>query len=249
MKKQTLAKLIILGMVAAMLPLSAFAADDVNDTAEDSAYTYEDPSDTNPIVPDDGERPDRPASDTNSSGSSDTTGDTTTAPAGTVTVTAQVSGSTATVSVSADQIASQVASGTVVVDVQSVGSATTVAANVSADALQAIVDSGSANLTIQSAVGSVTLSNSDIAAIVEAAGGAEVSISLTVEGGVLEISILAGDVEITELAAGVAVSIPAGSYTSASQTDADGNEVELNVSVSGGVMTLTLYNTSPVHLS
>lgn len=225
MKKQMLAKLVVLGMVAAMLPISALAAE--TDRNDDAYYN---------IAADITARPDRPESDSESKPVAETTESTTAAVkvettttsdgkvAATVAVTAQTSGSTATATMTAEAVASlatQAAdSDVVVLNVSASSSATEVVAELPAAALADLASNTGADLTVASPVANITISNSDLAAVVE--GATNVQISAKNDGGVITVSVLADGQPVAGVA--LTVAIPAAEGAVAYLVAEDGTE-------------------------
>lgn len=254
MKKQMLAKLVVLGMVAAMLPVAALAVGEENTNAENAYYQIDEERP---------ERPERPKvdaealpEDTSSSSSGTTvTVQTTTNANGqvvaTTAVTATVSGSTATVTMGADALASLAAqaanSDVVVLEVAASSSATEVVLNVPAAALVDLATQTGADLTVSSSVANITISNSDLLAI--AGGATSVQISAKVVDGAIQILVSADGSAVTDIPGGLVVTVPAADGATVYQVADDGTETAVEGAVvEGGNATLTLYSSATIRI-
>lgn len=247
MKKQMLAKLVVLGMVAAMLPIAAIAAE-ANDPDINEAYYDVDEG-----------RSDRPAAGSSSlpeaSTSATVTVQTTTNAEGKVVasapVTATMSGSTATVTMSADALASlatQAANSDVIVlEVAASSSATEVVLNVPAAALVDLATKTGADLVVSSSVANITLSNADLLAI--AGTATNVQISAKVVDGKIQILVAADGKAVTDIPGGLVVAVPATEGASAFQVADDGTETEIEDAVfADGNLTLTLFSSATIRI-
>lgn len=257
MKKQLLAKLLVLGLVAAMLPIAAIAADE--GTKDEVKCEVEcGGTNTDDTTPD--ERPDRPEMGGSSSTGTETstpsavTVQTTTNASGqvvaTTTVTATVSGSTATVTLSADMVASlisQAANSDVIVLDVAASSATEVVLNVPAASLVELATQTGADLTVTSAVANITLSNADLLAI--AGNATNVQISAKVVDGKIQILVAADGQAVTNIPGGLVVAVPAADGASVFQVADDGAETEIeDAIVADGTATVTLYSSATIRI-
>ncbi len=253
MKKQMLAKLIVLGMVAAMLPIAAIAADDKETTDETKCELN--------CAVDSATEDDRPTRGEKSESTS------TTAPATSVTVqtttnasgqvvastavTATMSGSTATVTMSADALASlatQAANSDIIVlEVAASSSATEVVLNVPAAALVDLATKTGADLVVSSSVANITLSNADLLAI--AGSATNVQVSAKVVDGKIQILVAADGKAVTDIPGGLVVAVPATEGASAFQVADDGTETEIEDAVfADGNLTLTLFSSATIRI-
>lgn len=219
MKKQTIAKLIVLGMVAAMLPIAALAAGEDGVAATDSGYNYSNENiDTSVDRPkaDKDKTPATPAAPTETPAETPavTVETTTTADgktASTTEVAAETSGTTSTATLTTEAVASladQAAaakSEVVVLNVAAASSATEVVAAVPAAALADLATKTGADLTVASPVADITIANADLAAI--AGAGSDVSISAKVEGDTVTFTV-AVDGAAVEVEGGISVALP-----------------------------------------
>lgn len=249
MKKQMLAKLVVLGMVAAMLPIAAIAADtEVNEETK---------CELNCAV--DNDRGDRPAAGSSSlpeaSTSTTVTVQTTTNAEGKVVasapVTATMSGTTATVTMSADALASLAAqaanSDVIVLEVAASSSATEVVLNVPAAALVDLATKTGADLVVSSSVANITLSNADLLAI--AGSATNVQVSAKVVDGKIQILVAADGKAVTDIPGGLVVAVPATEGASAFQVADDGTETEIEDAVfADGNLTLTLFSSATIRI-
>lgn len=252
MKKQMLAKLVVLGMVAAMLPIAAIAAD--KETTEETKCELN-------CAVDSATEDDRPPRGEKSESTS------TTAPATSVTVqittnasgqvvastavTATMSGSTATVTMSADALASLAAqaanSDVIVLEVAASSSATEVVLNVPAAALVDLATKTGADLVVSSSVANITLSNADLLAI--AGSATNVQVSAKVVDGKIQILVAADGKAVTDIPGGLVVAVPATEGASAFQVADDGTETEIEDAVfADGNLTLTLFSSATIRI-
>lgn len=221
MKKQTLVKLIVLGMIAAMLPISALANDAIgvragNNCCGSSVTEPEHEEDRRPANPNKGSNTststttpaETPAETPAVKVETTTTADGKTATATTVETTTTGTSSVATMTAEAVASLAEQAkdSEVVVLNVAASSSATEVAAEVPAAALADLATTTGADLTVSSAVADITISNADLAAI--AGAGTNVSISAKVDGDTVTITV-AVDGKAVEVAGGIAVSVKA----------------------------------------
>ncbi len=252
MKKQMLAKLVVLGMVAAMLPIAAIAAD--KETTEETKCELN-------CAVDSATEDDRPTRGEKSESTS------TTAPATSVTVqtttnasgqvvastavTATMSGSTATVTMSADALASLATqsanSDIIVLEVAASSSATEVVLNVPAAALVDLATKTGADLVVSSSVANITLSNADLLAI--AGSATNVQVSAKVVDGKIQILVAADGKAVTDIPGGLVVAVPATEGASAFQVADDGTETEIEDAVfADGNLTLTLFSSATIRI-
>ena len=252
MKKQMLAKLVVLGMVAAMLPIAAIAADtEVNEETKCELNCAVDNVDN--------DRGDRPAAGSSSlpeaSTSTTVTVQTTTNAEGKVVasapVTATMSGTTATVTMSADALASLAAqsanSDIIVLEVAASSSATEVVLNVPAAALVDLATKTGTDLVVSSSVANITLSNADLLAI--AGSATNVQVSAKVVDGKIQILVAADGKAVTDIPGGLVVAVPATEGASAFQVADDGTETEIEDAVfADGNLTLTLFSSATIRI-
>ena len=226
MKKQTIAKLIVLGMVAAMLPISALAADTI--AARDNACQTE------------CERPvetERPKADKEKA---PTTSETTGTVTGKQDITATVSGTTATATLTETAVASladQVKDGVVVLNVTNTGSATEVVAALPAAALADLASKTGADLTVSSPVANITIGNADLAAI--AGAGSNVTISAKMDGDTITFTV-AVDGAAVEVEGGITVAIPVKEGAVLYLIAEDGTETVIEFTMVDGKATFTI---------
>lgn len=226
MKKQTIAKLIVLGMVAAMLPISALAVDTI--AARDNACQTE------------CERPvetERPKADKEKA---PTTSETTETATGKQDVAATVSGTTATATLTETAVASladQVKDGVVVLNVTNTGSATEVVAALPAKALADLASKTGADLTVSSPVANITISNADLAAI--AGAGSDVTISAKMDGDTITFTV-AVDGAAVEVEGGITVAIPVKEGAVLYLIAEDGTETVIEFTMVDGKATFTI---------
>lgn len=254
MKKQMLAKLVVLGMVAAMLPIAAIAAD--KETTEETKCELTCTPVDMPVTP-----PERPEASSSSSSlpestpSTTVTVQTTTNADGKVVasapVTATMSGSTATVTMSADALASlatQAANSDIIVlEVAASSSATEVVLNVPAAALVDLATKTGADLVVSSSVANITLSNADLLAI--AGSATNVQVSAKVVDGKIQILVAADGKAVTDIPGGLVVAVPATEGASAFQVADDGTETEIEDAVfADGNLTLTLFSSATIRI-
>lgn len=216
MKKQTLVKLIVLGMIAAMLPISALAQDAAGVRAGNNCCVQETEEERRPANPNKGSNTststttpaETPAETPAVKVETTTTADGKTATATTVETTTTGTSSVATMTAEAVASLAEQAkdSEVVVLNVAASSSATEVAAEVPAAALADLATTTGADLTVSSAVADITISNADLAAI--AGAGTNVSISAKVDGDTVTITV-AVDGKAVEVAGGIAVSVKA----------------------------------------
>lgn len=253
MKKQMLAKLVVLGMVAAMLPIAAIAADKENpeETKCEVTCTVETPA-TEDDRPTRGEKSE---STSTTAPSTSVTVQTTTNASGQVVastaVTATMSGSTATVTMSADALASLAAqsanSDVIVLEVAASSSATEVVLNVPAAALVDLATKTGADLVVSSSVANITLSNADLLAI--AGSATNVQVSAKVVDGKIQILVAADGKAVTDIPGGLVVAVPATEGASAFQVADDGTETEIEDAVfADGNLTLTLFSSATIRI-
>ena len=254
MKKQMLAKLVVLGMVAAMLPIAAIAAD--KETTEETKCELTCTPVDMPVTP-----PERPEASSSSSSlpestpSTTVTVQTTTNADGKVVasapVTATMSGTTATVTRSADALASLAAqaanSDVIVLEVAASSSATEVVLNVPAAALVDLATKTGADLVVSSSVANITLSNADLLAI--AGSATNVQVSAKVVDGKIQILVAADGKAVTDIPGGLVVAVPATEGASAFQVADDGTETEIEDAVfADGNLTLTLFSSATIRI-
>lgn len=226
MKKQTIAKLIVLGMVAAMLPISALAADTI--AARDNACQTE------------CERPvetERPKADKEKA---PTTPETTETATGKQDVAATVSGTTATATLTETAVASladQVKDGVVVLNVTNTGSATEVVAALPAAALADLASKTGADLTVSSSDADITIGNADLAAI--AGAGSNVTISAKMDGDTITFTV-AVDGAAVEVEGGITVAISVKEGAVLYLIAEDGTETVIEFTMVDGKATFTI---------
>ena len=214
MKKQTIAKLIVLGMVAAMLPISALAVDTIAAKDNSCQTECERPVNTDRPKGDKDKAPTTPTTPTETPAETPAvTVDTTTTADGktaaTVEVAAETSGTTSTATLTTEAVASlaeqAAGSDVVVLNVAASSSATEVVAAVPAAALADLASKTGADLTVASPVADITIGNADLAAI--AGAGSDVAISAKMEGDTITFTV-AVDGAAVEVDGGISVSIP-----------------------------------------
>ncbi len=256
MKKQTLAKLIVLGMVAAMLPISAFASGD-DKTALDNGC-----ANGCIIQGDDTERPDRPKDDdkkpaatTPETPSTEVKVETTTTADGKtvakVDVAVEASGTTATAKMTAEAVASlatQAAdSDVIVLNVAAASTATEVVAEIPAAALADLASKTGSDLTVSSPVAEITISNADLAAI--AGSATTVSITAKADGDKIAITV-AADGAAVAVNGGLKVSVPAKEGAVVYLVAKDGTETVIEDAVfADGKVTITLTGSATIRIA
>lgn len=266
MKKQFLAKLLVLGMVLAMLPVAAFAADNTSNAVatDNNDYPYGGIifDDYYFTVPDAGEdtskteeptEPEKPA-ETEAPAEVTTNADGKTV--ATAAVEAEVTGTTATVAVSAETVSSLVSQlveskADVLVLPVAAESATKAVVSVPAAALAEVAAQTNAAVTVESAVASVTISNEAIAAIVEGAETVEITAEAN-EDGTVTIALLADGVAVENIPGGLDVAIPvtieADAVAGVYLVKADGTEDELEWEIADGNLKVNITVTGDIRV-
>lgn len=248
MKKQTIAKLIVLGMVATMLPIAALAAPDADnllsqicDTIDEDSRTPADEKNSSSSTPTTPTTPETPVEPAPITVETVTTADGKTASA--TEVAAETSGTTSTATLSTEAVASLAAqaaeakSEVVVLNVAAASNATEVVAAVPAAALADLASTTGADLTVASSVAEITIGNADLAAI--AGAGSDVSISAKMEGDTITFAV-AVDGAAVEVAGGISVSIPVKEGAVLYLIAEDGTETVIEFTIVDGKASFTV---------
>ena len=261
MKKQLIAKLLVLGMVLAMLPTAALASANTATDASNNTYVYDfgfifddytfSGAET-PAEPEKPAEPETPAETTPVETETNADGQV----VATVTVEAEVKGNTATVAVTAEAAADLVSKlvdskADVLVLPVAAESATKAVVSVPAAALAEMAARTDAALTVESTVANVTISNEALAAIVEGAETVEISAEAK-ENGTVSIALLADGKAVEDIPGGLDVVIPveveaeavAGVYL----VKADETEEELTWEIADGSLKVNLTSTGDVRI-
>ena len=255
MKKQLIAKLLVLGMVLAMLPTAALASANTATDASNNTYVYDfgfifdDYTFSGAETP---AEPEKPAETTPVETETNADGQV----VATVTVEAEVKGNTATVAVTAEAAADLVSKlvdskADVLVLPVAAESATKAVVSVPAAALAEMAARTDAALTVESTVANVTISNEALAAIVEGAETVEISAEAK-EDGTVSIALLADGKAVEDIPGGLDVVIPveveaeavAGVYL----VKADETEEELTWEIADGSLKVNLTSTGDVRI-
>jgi len=254
MKKQTLAKLIVLGMVAAMLPISAFAGDEVakgDNLCDNKCVVSDSENDSRPKADDkktETTTPETPAA-TEVKVETVTTADGKTAAK--VDVAVEASGTTATAKMTAEAVASlatQAADSEVIIlNVAAASTATEVVAEIPAAALADLASKTGSDLTVTSPVAEITISNADLAAI--AGSATTVSISAKADGDKIAITV-AADGAAVAINGGLKVTIPAKEGAVVYLVAEDGTETVIeDAAFADGKVTITLTGSATIRIA
>lgn len=259
MKKQFLAKLLVLAMVLTLVPIAAFAAvdpgddpyyyDRLHDAENSNNNNNNNNNDVDPPAPSEDIEPAAPAEEpvevavettTNADG----------AVVATTEVAAEIVGSTATATVDAatvDALLEQAASSDIIVlSVAASSNATEAVVKVEASAIATLASKSTADLVVESSVANITISNADLAGL--AAGAQDVEISAKVVGDVIQI-VVAKDGKNANLANGITVELKAKEGTVVYIINEDGTETILeDVIFINGVLIVTLPGTVNIRL-
>lgn len=245
MKKQFLAKLLVLALVLTLVPVAAFAIDNeqTNVYYNDSTNDTKVPGTITPAAPEE-ETPEESTVEvkttTNADGST----------VATVAVSSTVEGTVATATVDATAMNAIVAaakdSDIVVLSIETPRNATEATASIAASALANLARQSKADLTVESSIATITIANADLAAL--ASGATTVDITAKAVGDTIEI-VVAKDGKAVEIENGFAVEIPATAGAVIYIVNEDGTETALeDVEIANGVALVTLTGNATIRI-
>lgn len=238
MKKQFLAKLLVLVMVLTLVPIAALAAN-----GDDNSIYYNKKHDT--VVSTEDPAPAAPKADVSVKTTTNADGSV----VATTTVKAEVNGTAATATVDAAMVTALLAqakdSDIIVLSVNAPRNATEAVLKVAGSALANLARQSKASLVVESSIATITVANEDLAGL--ASGATNVEVSAKVVGDTIVITV-AKDGKDADLSKGVQVSLKGSEDTVVYIVGADGSETEADSTFADGNVVVTLTGTATIRL-